>query len=234
MSEFRLSLASKWLIAVIGLVMPVAAYTAEEPARSPDSLEQSCGPPPPGHPVKGRRDFNLMSTNEKDQRDLKSHEYYHIQPAAKALSEGNLDWDVMNNLHFVLHKVPNDHRALALLVQWAGAGGKDKDYASPACYLTWAEQFAPNDVFVWTYGGVYFYQQKDFQRAEAWWTQALRLDPGSADANYNLGLLLFDQGRYAEARVHAQSAYAAGYPLPGLREKLQRVGQWQSPPAQSP
>ena len=25
------------------------------------------------------------------------------------------------------------------------------------------------------------------------------------------------------------AAYAAGYPLPGLRDKLQKVGQWQDP-----
>ena len=122
----------------------------------------------------------------------------------------------MNNLHFVLHKVPNDHSALALLVQWDKAGGRDKDYASPACYLTWAKQFAPNDPMVWTYGGYYFYQKNDPVLAGQWWEEALVLDPANAEANYNLGLLMFGQGRYPEARQHAHGSLCGWLPAPGL------------------
>lgn len=179
--------------------------------------------------MKGRRDYRLMAGNEKDARDLRYHQYFHIQPAQKQISSGNLSRNVMNNLHFVLHKVPNDHRALALLVQWAKAGGYDKKYASPGCYLTWARQFTPDDTTVLAYGGYYFYDKKDVDRARQWWEQALAIDADNADVNYNLGLLMFDQGRYTDARTHAMAAYAAGYPLPGLREKLQQVGQWQQP-----
>lgn len=191
-----------------------------------NEMSAMCGPAPPGHPVKGRRDYNLMANDTKDLRDLNYHQYYHIQPASKALASGNLQWNVMNNLHFVLHKVPNDHRALGLLVQWDKAGGRDKDYKSPACYLTWAALFAPGDATVWGYGGYYFYQHKDLDRAQAWWEEALNTDPGNPDVNYNLGLLSFDKGDYAKARHYAQVAYSAGYPLPGLRDKLTRAGQW--------
>jgi tetratricopeptide (TPR) repeat protein len=212
----------------VGLLsVPTPSFGESVPATN--SMDVSCGPAPPGHPVKGRRDYRLMASNEKDARDLRYHEYFHIQPAEKQIRSGNLNWNVMNNLHFVLHKVPNDHRALALLVQWAKAGGHDKNYASPGCYLTWARQFTPDDTTVLSYGGYYFYEKKDFNRARQWWEQALAVDAANADVHYNLGLLMFDQGKYAEARTHALAAYAAGYPLPGLREKLQQVGQWQQP-----
>jgi tetratricopeptide (TPR) repeat protein len=169
-----------------------------------------------------------MSSNERDARDLRYQEHYHLQPAQQQIRSGNLDRNVMNNLHFVLHKIPNDHRALALLLQWSKAGGSDKDYASPACYLIWARDFAPNDALVWMYGGNYFYQTKNEALARQWWDRALALDPSNADAHYNLGLLLFEQGQYESANIHAQAAYGAGYPLPGLRDKLREKGQWKS------
>jgi tetratricopeptide (TPR) repeat protein len=220
------SVGLKWCL-VVALALPgimPASYAAS--TSGGDKVEFSCGAPPPGHPVKGRRDYRLMSTNVKDQRDLRYHEYFHIDPARKAISRGKLDWDVMNNLHFVLHKVPNDERALGLLMQWDKAGGRDKRYASPACYVVWAREFVPDDPKVLMYGGYYFYQHKDLDRARQWWEDALVQDPKNADVHYNLGLLLFEQGRYAEARAHARTAYEAGYPLPGLRNKLQAAGQW--------
>jgi len=201
-----------------------------ESKRAPDAdLVSACGPPPPGHPTKGRRDYNLMTADPGDLRDLNYHGHFHIQPATSALNSGNVRWDVMNNLHFVLHKVPNDHRALGLLVRWDKAGGKDPDYKSPACYLVWAASFAPTDPAVWNFGGYYFYQHKDLARAQVWWEQALTLDGGNAEVNYNLGLLNFEQRQYEPARKHAQAAYSAGYPLPGLRDKLKAAEEWAEP-----
>lgn len=220
-------LACLALLLFVSFLHPVHAQVGS----TDDSLDLSCGPPPAGHPVKGRRDYRLMLQDERDQKDLRYHQSFHIEPARKQIrSGGNLSWDVMNNLHFVLHKVPNDPRALALLIEWDAAGGKDKRYAAPGCYFAWARQFAPGDTTVWTYGGVYFYQNKDTDRAMQWWSRAVAIDPSHPEANYNLGLLLFDMGRYDEARTRAWAAYAAGYPLPGLREKLFRVGEWQEPP----
>lgn len=228
MRKKRLDGLVLFLATAIGL-LSVASPSFGESAPATDIPDLSCGSAPPGHPTKGRRDFRLMAANEKDARDLRFHEYFHIQPAQKQINSGNLSRNVMNNLHFVLQKIPNDHRALALLVQWAKAGGSDKRYAPPGCYLTWARQFTPDDTTVLAYGGYYFYNKKDVDRARQWWEQALAIDAANADVNYSLGLLLFEQGRYTDARTHAMAAYSAGYPLPGLRDKLQQVGQWQQP-----
>ena len=48
----------------------------------------------------------------------------------------------------------------------------------------------------------------------------------SAEINYTLGLFLIDQKRFEEAKECAVRAYALGYPLPGLKEKLRRAGHW--------
>ena len=49
-------------------------------------------------------------------------------------------------------------------------------------------------------------------------------DGASAEINYNLGLILLELGDLDGAARHAELAYDLGYPLPGLRAKLQRLG----------
>ena len=48
----------------------------------------------------------------------------------------------------------------------------------------------------------------------------------SAELFYLLGLVQFDLKDYAASREAAKSAYALGYPLPGLKRKLAAAGQW--------
>jgi hypothetical protein len=46
--------------------------------------------------------------------------------------------------------------------------------------------------------------------------------------HYNLGLLYVDQMQYDLAREQAKQAYELGYPLNGLRARLERAGRWTS------
>ena len=55
------------------------------------------------------------------------------------------------------------------------------------------------------------------------------LDTGetrSPNDEYNLGLVYFALRKYDQSLLHAQKAYQAGFPLPGLRRKLSSVGKW--------
>ncbi len=56
--------------------------------------------------------------------------------------------------------------------------------------------------------------------------QAASLDQTNANIQYNLGLAYFDVANYEASLESAKRAYAAGFPLPGLRDKLKRVGKW--------
>jgi cytochrome c-type biogenesis protein CcmH/NrfG len=67
----------------------------------------------------------------------------------------------------------------------------------------------------------------------AWWQQALVVDPSNPEVHNSLGLIAFQNGDYAQARSHAWAAYAAGFPLPTLRDKLIAAGQRQEPPAET-
>ena len=50
------------------------------------------------------------------------------------------------------------------------------------------------------------------------------LEGNSAELHYTLGLVLVELHDYAGATEHAEKAYAMGYPLPGLKERLARAG----------
>jgi tetratricopeptide (TPR) repeat protein len=49
----------------------------------------------------------------------------------------------------------------------------------------------------------------------------------SAEIHYNLGLVYIELGDMQAAVKHAQRAYELNHPLPGLREKLRKLGYWQ-------
>lgn len=51
----------------------------------------------------------------------------------------------------------------------------------------------------------------------------------SAEIKYNLGLLQLEAGKVDAAVESARRAYELGYPLPGLRNKLQKLGHWPPP-----
>jgi tetratricopeptide (TPR) repeat protein len=51
----------------------------------------------------------------------------------------------------------------------------------------------------------------------------------SAEIKYNMGLLQIDVGQIDAAVESAKKAYELGFPLPGLKNRLQRLGHW--PPA---
>ena len=64
------------------------------------------------------------------------------------------------------------------------------------------------------------------QDALATYRTAEQLNPGNLQTQYNLGLLLTDLGKYDDAARYAQHVYARGFPLPGLRRRLQEKGYW--------
>ncbi len=77
---------------------------------------------------------------------------------------------------------------------------------------------------VWMiYGNLKARQKKTDEALDAY-NQAKSLMPDNVEVDYNLGLLYVKLGRYEQAREHAKAAYAAGFPLDGLRRQLARKG----------
>lgn len=158
----------------------------------------------------------------------------HYDPAAARMAQGEYSRRVMADIHFLLRGWPNHYPALQLLVQYELAGGKPYEYPTAGCYFARAREYVPDDVNVDLAEGYYYWKKHELSLALESYSDALRIDPESAAAHYNLGLVLLDAGQPSKALAEAHAAYAAGYPLPGLRNKLERAGEWRDAVAGPP
>ncbi len=60
--------------------------------------------------------------------------------------------------------------------------------------------------------------------------QAAAVQAGDdANVHYNLGLAYVDLKQYDKALLSAHKAYQLGFPLMGLKNRLQRAGAWREP-----
>jgi Flp pilus assembly protein TadD len=105
---------------------------------------------------------------------------------------------------------------------------------TPECYFDRALRFKSTDSTVHMIYGYYLSKSGKPQEALQRYARALELSPDSAEAHYNVGLLYTDRKEYARAREHAKRAYELGFPLPGLRRKLERAGEWESQESAEP
>jgi tetratricopeptide (TPR) repeat protein len=199
---------------------------AEPPRPDPDVL---CDTAPVMTEHDGALDYRLRFVDERVRSNVALLDKFHTWPARQALASGQRGPGVIGDLDFSLRHSPNHHEALKLLVDYDRAdGGKSYEYAPIPCYFEWARHFAPNDATVLGLNALYYWRH-DLRRSAELFDAALALEPTSPELNYNAGLLYFELGNYARARRHAHAAYGGGFPLPGLRTRLQKAGEWAEP-----
>ena len=196
-------------------------------ALSPLHAHAMCGAPLAQNNFKRPLDY----TDPADQDYVKNWvEQYHWTPGVENLTKGK-SAPVQQDLAFILRQIPNHHRALNSMMNWQlthpfPLDANDYLMYRIDCYFDRALTFTPNDPVLHVLQGIYFSKSKNYEDAERSYRRALDLDPDMAEAHYDLGLLLFDLGKFQEAKAEAQKAYALSYPLPGLRNRLARAGQW--------
>ena len=98
------------------------------------------------------------------------------------------------------------------------------------CYFLRGMSYSPTDGTVKMLYGNYLARKGKVDSAIAQYERALNED-GLKDANlyYALGLAYFRKGNMSKALENARKAYALGYPLPALRQKLENAGYWAKP-----
>lgn len=179
-----------------------------------------------------KTDFRDRSTAQL-RWNIDDNKRYHLDPASRRMQEGEYSRNVIADIDWTLVRYPNHQGALSLLIKYALAGGRNYDFQSPECYFKWALDFAPDDGNVLMARAYYNWRTNKIDAAIGDYQEAIKLMPGSATANYNLGLIYFEQKQFQEAAKYAAVAYQLGYPLPALRDKLAGAGyKLPTPPAQ--
>lgn len=173
-------------------------------------------------------------TNPEHQDQMLRVTSEHFTASVEALQAGSTSENLMHDLDFTLRAIPNHHRALyAMSRHKLTPEGARSGYKTPECYFQRALQFKPNDGVVHMLFGIYLYGSAEMEQAMERLQQAVKIMPTSAEAHYNLGLVSIEVKDYQAARDHAHEAYRLGYPLLGLKEKLQKLGIWEEGPSLS-
>ena len=155
----------------------------------------------------------------------------HFTPEVESLRSGK-SGRLGGDIDYTLRAFPNHPRALFSMMRL----GERERTERPAgttytidCYLERAVRFRPNDAMAQLIYGIYLAKHKRQAEALKHLEVAEQFAGDSANVNYNLGLVYLDLGRYDQALKYAHTAYRLGFPLPGLRNRLQEAGRWRDP-----
>jgi len=179
-----------------------------------------------GELATGYGPFDYRKTNLKDRNIV---EKFHFTSKVENLRGGSSSATPGGDLAYTLRAFPNHPRALMATVRFAEQTKRNPPpemIYSVSCWFERAEAFREDDATVKMLYGSYLVRSgksKDgIQKLEA----ALELSEDDANVLYNLGLAYFELKDFDKSLDLAHRAYMAGFPLPGLREKLKRAGKW--------
>jgi tetratricopeptide (TPR) repeat protein len=152
-------------------------------------------------------------------------ESYHFTPSVESLTNSQ-SGTIIGDLDYTLRAFPNHHRALNSVGRYELRGGKDWANASvrsARCYFERGIAFAPDDQVVRMLYANFLAKSGKVSESRRQYEEALQIAPNDPEVNYNVGLFFVGQGDIERARRHAAVAYSAGYPLPGLRRKIEEA-----------
>jgi len=162
-------------------------------------------------------------------------EAFHFTPEVAGLIKGK-SGSLGGDLDYTLRAFPNHTRALMAMVQ---LGSREKSarvsgaHYSVECYFQRAVRFRGDDGMVKMIYANYLVRIGRGKEALKQLEDAESLNDDDTSLNYNMGLVHFELKNFDKALFYAHRAYTAGFPLPGLRDKLKRAGKWRdsvSPP----
>ena len=182
------------------------------------SLENGYGP------------FDYRAT---DARGKAIVEKFHFTPTVETLKGGSTASTPGGDLAYTLRAFPNHPRALMATIKFSERTKKNPPpemMYTVHCWLDRAERFKPDDATVKMLFGIYLIRSGKAREAIPKLEAALELSDNDSNTLYNLGLAYFDLKEFDKSLELAHRAYALGFPLPGLRDKLRRAGKWKEAP----
>lgn len=173
--------------------------------------------------------YRYHPTYARAEQLLRTVEYHHQRLGVEKIRAGNYQ-SAFHEFVYVLGPFPNHPEALR------GLDEVCRRVKAPGCDMEsrFEKAIAVNPEAAGTYviQGIHLSRSGKHSAGIESYKRAIALQPDSSVAHYNLGLAYVETKDYARANEHAQKAYALGFPLPGLREKLKRAGQWK--PSEAP
>lgn len=222
----RALLAGLAVVIATQCIAPVAsASTVEVEALSYEFCGRPLGENAFGRPV----DY----TNPADAEHVSGIEYNHLNRDVQSLTRGQTSDSPVDDLAYILRQVPNHPRALALIAQFEIRNGHQQGFSrhpvyTADCYFRRALTMTANNQVVHLLYAVYLHKTRDYDAALKEYLIAKEIGPANSELHYSLGLLYVDREEYEAARREAVIAYELGYPLSGLRARLQRLGKWEN------
>ena len=222
-SRFAIWTTSRALVSLFIILMSLNAH-AQDFRSDVDMLELECGSLDNGY---GPWDY----TNPTHFRErLPMVENRHFRSQVESLKEGTTAKLPGGDLDYTLRAFPNHHRALYSMARYSLQYGSHRippgAHYSGHCYFYRAIRFQPEDANVRLIFGIYLSLQKKYPEAIEQMQAAISLEPNSAEAHYNIGLLYEKTDAIEKAAQHARIAYDLGYPLEGLKNLLRKRGVW--------
>ena len=162
-------------------------------------------------------------------RQLQLVEDYHFTPPVEELKHGKSGLTIGGDIDYTLRAIPNHYRALVAMMNLGFKGKKDPPPGAGfpvECYFDRAIRFRPEDGAVRTIYGIYLFRRGKMTDAITQFETAEKLGDNSGNLHYNAGLVYFELGDYDKAVAHAKQAAELGFALPGLRDKLTKIGKW--------
>jgi tetratricopeptide (TPR) repeat protein len=162
---------------------------------------------------------------------LKIVEDFHFDSGVEQLRQGR-SGTVAGDIDYVLRASPNHHRALMAMERLSLKSGVERlphaNY-TVTCYFDRAVRFRPDDATVRMLYAHYLAKRGKPAEAVAQLQEAEKLSAENGNLQYNMGLAYLDLKDYDKALAHAHRAYQLGFPLPGLRTRLEKAGKWRDP-----
>jgi tetratricopeptide (TPR) repeat protein len=169
-------------------------------------------------------DYYKARTSKGGAALIRKVELYHLEPATTKMQAGKYQY-ALGDVEFILRYFPNHPRGLALISELCDVKWRNTRCDSESA-MRMAIEINPNASATYVVNGVHLQRRGRVPEAIQSYQRAIALDPRSANAHYNLGLIYLEQKQFDLANHHAQLAYALGMPYPALRDKLVQAGQW--------
>ena len=176
-------------------------------------------------------------TGSNTSSPLRMVEVAHFKDYVERLIKGKTARDPLGDIDYTLRAFPNHPRALWAMSRYFLQLDKNDSETKqaferglrgtppPECFFHRAKLFAPEDPMVSMIFGIYLHKRGKYEHAVEEYLRALEGMPNNAELAYNTGLAYFELKDYVNAKQYADQAYGLGYPLPGLKRKLEKATQ---------